>query len=78
MILEFVTRMSVNSFVLKTVAITLLAGLLAYMGPCRAPLALWHSEERSLLAFFSLLDAQYLHIGMPSRERYDDLRFAGL
>ncbi len=77
MIQAVISRMASNSFTLKTLSVTLVAGLLALLGALEKPHFLYILAGMVALAVFWWMDARYLHLETLYRALFEDVRLSG-
>lgn len=74
MVQNVITRMAQNSFQLKTLAATLVAGVLALIGATNNPSPLVPGAAIFPLLLFWILDARYLTLEQKYRDLFNDIR----
>lgn len=74
MIQAVIARMASNSFALKTLTITLCAGVVALVGSVQNPKALFLISALAPVAIFAWMDAKYLQLERLYRALYEDVR----
>lgn len=77
MIQAIIARMAANSFALKTLAITLCAGVIALIGAVQNPNKIYLLAAIGPVLVFGWLDAKYLRLERMYRKLYDDVRKGG-
>jgi hypothetical protein len=66
--------MASNSFALKTLSVTVAAGLLALVGSVQKPTPLYMLAGILALAVFWWMDARYMHLESLFRALFEDVR----
>ncbi len=74
MIQAVIARMASNSFALKSLTVTLCAGVIALIGAVSAPSKLYLIAAGGPVLVFGWLDANYLRLERLYRKLYDDVR----
>lgn len=74
MIQAIIARMAANSFALKSLAVTLCAGVIALIGAVATPSKLYLIAAAGPVLVFGWLDASYLRLERLYRKLYDDVR----
>lgn len=74
MIQAIIARMASNSFALKTLSVTLVAGIVALVGAVQKPSVLYVLAALLPVLVFWWLDASYLRLERLYRKLYDDVR----
>lgn len=77
MIQAVIARMASNSFALKTLTVTLCAGVVALVGSISKPNILYVLAAVAPVLVFSWMDASYLRLERLYRALYDDVRKGG-
>lgn len=74
MIQAVIARMASNSFALKTLTVTLCAGVIALVGAVQKPSLLYVLAAIGPVIMFGWLDAKYLRLERLYRKLYDEVR----
>jgi hypothetical protein len=74
MIQAVIARMASNSFALKTLSVTLTAGIIALVGAVQRPSPLYILAAILPVLVFWWMDAKYLQLERLYRALYDDVR----
>ncbi|MEW5964615.1 MAG: hypothetical protein AB1749_13760 [Pseudomonadota bacterium] len=74
MIQAVIARMASNSFTLKTLTVTLSAGVIALLGSVKTPSVLYPLAAIGPVLIFGWMDAMYLRLERLYRRLYDDVR----
>ncbi len=74
MIQAIIARMASNSFALKTLTVTLSAGVIALLGSVKTPSVLYPLAAIGPVLAFGWMDAKYLRLERLYRKLYDDVR----
>lgn len=74
MIQAVIGRMASNSFALKTLSVTLCAGVLALVGAIQKPSLIYVVAGMVAVTVFWVMDARYLHLEGLYRALYDAVR----
>ncbi len=74
MIQAIIARMASNSFALKSLAVTLCAGVIALIGAVPNPSWKYFISAAGPVLVFGWLDASYLRLERLYRKLYDDVR----
>jgi len=77
MIQAIIARMAANSFALKSLAVTLCAGVIALIGAVPNPSKIYLIAAAGPVLVFGWLDASYLRFERLYRKLYDDVRKGG-
>jgi hypothetical protein len=75
MIQAVISRMASSSFTLKTLAVTLSAGIIALVGSVQKPSPLYAIAAMVAVAVFAWMDSRYLRLESLYRALYEDVRF---
>ena len=74
MIQAVIARMASNSFALKTLTVTLCAGVIALVGAVQKPSMLYVIAAAAPVLMFAWMDASYLRLERLYRRLFDDVR----
>ncbi len=77
MIQAVIARFASNSFALKSLAVTLCAGVIALIGAVPNPSKIYLIAAAGPVLVFGWLDARYLRLELLYRKLYDDVRKGG-
>jgi hypothetical protein len=73
MIQAVISRMASNSFALKTLTVTLCAGVVALLGAVQKPNLIYVLAALGPMAVFCWMDARYVRLERLFRHLYDDV-----
>ena len=74
MVQAVIARMASNSFALKTLTVTLSAGVIALLGSVKSPSVLYPLAAIGPVLVFGWMDAKYFRLERLYRKLFDDVR----